>query len=70
MPDRTSGASRLCRRVALAHELAASRAALTVATVGQVWVSVPYLGYNQAVRPPGKSLMIRVVPLRLPSLIP
>jgi len=45
-------------------------AALTVATVGQVWVSVPYLGYNQAVRPPGKSLMIRVVPLRLPSLIP
>jgi len=43
---------------------------LTVATAGEVRVSVPYLGYNQAVRPPGKSLMIRLVPLRLPSLIP
>jgi hypothetical protein len=43
---------------------------LTVAAPGEVRVSVPYLGYNQAVRPPGKALSIRLVPLRLPSLIP
>jgi hypothetical protein len=49
---------------------------LTVAAPGEVRVSVPYLGYNQAVRLPGKShpegtaLTIRLAPLRLPSLIP
>jgi hypothetical protein len=49
---------------------------LTVAAPGEVRVSVPYLGYNQALRSPGKShpegtgLTIRLVPLRLPSLIP
>jgi hypothetical protein len=43
---------------------------LTVTAPGEVRVSVPYLGYNQAARSPGKSLTIRLVPLRLPSLIP
>ena len=44
---------------------------LTIAAASdEVRVSVPYLGYNQAVRPPGKALAIRLVPLRLPSLIP
>jgi hypothetical protein len=43
---------------------------LSVAAPGEARVSVPYLGYNQAVRPPGKGLTIRLPPLRLPSLIP
>jgi hypothetical protein len=43
---------------------------LTVAAPGEVRASVPYLGYNQAVKPPGKALTIRLVPMRLPSLIP
>jgi len=43
---------------------------LTVAAPGDVRVSVPYLGYNQVVRSPGKSLTIRLSPMRLPSLIP
>jgi hypothetical protein len=43
---------------------------LTVAAPGEVRVSIPYLGYNQAVRPPGKALTIRLTPMRLPSLIP
>ncbi len=43
---------------------------LTVAAPGDVRVSVPYLGYNQVVRAPGKSLTIRLSPMRLPSLIP
>jgi hypothetical protein len=45
-------------------------ARLTVATADQVRLSVPYLGYNQAVRPPGKELVIRLAALQLPSLIP
>jgi hypothetical protein len=43
---------------------------LTVAAPADVRVSVPYLGYNQSVQPPGKALTIRLVPMRLPSLIP
>ena len=43
---------------------------LTVSAPGDVRVSVPYLGYNQVVRAPGKSLTIRLSPMRLPSLIP
>jgi hypothetical protein len=43
---------------------------LSVAAPDEVRISVPYLGYNQAVRPPGKALSIRLVPMRLPSLIP
>ena len=43
---------------------------LTVSAPGDVRVSVPYLGYNQVVRSPGKSLTIRLSPMRLPSLIP
>jgi hypothetical protein len=35
-----------------------------------VRLSVPYLGYNQAIRPPGEHTLIRLAPLRLPSLIP
>lgn len=45
-------------------------AALTVTAVDQVRLSVPYLGYNENVRPPGKEVTIRLTPLRLPSLIP
>lgn len=45
-------------------------ATLTVATTREVRLSVPYLGYNQAVRPPGKELVIRLAALQLPSLIP
>jgi hypothetical protein len=41
-----------------------------VATADQVRLSVPYLSYNQAVRPPGKELVIRLAALQLPSLIP
>jgi hypothetical protein len=41
-----------------------------VSAPGDVRVSVPYLGYNQVVRAPGKSLTIRLSPMRLPSLIP
>lgn len=45
-------------------------ATLTVATTREVRLSVPYLGYNQSVRPPGKELIIRLAALQLPSLIP
>jgi hypothetical protein len=45
-------------------------AALTVTATGEVRLSVPYLGYNQSIRPPGKELVMRLTPLRLPSLIP
>lgn len=45
-------------------------ATLSLAATGEVRVSVPYLGYNQPVRAPGKTLTIRLAPLRLPSLIP
>ncbi len=45
-------------------------ARLTVAAAREVRLSVPYLGYNQAVRPPGKELIIRLAALQLPSLIP
>lgn len=45
-------------------------ATLTVAAIGEVRLSVPYLSYNQAVRPPGKELILRLTPLQLPSLIP
>jgi hypothetical protein len=48
----------------------AGHANLTLAAPGDVRVSVPYLGYNQLVRAPGKSLTIRLSPMRLPSLIP
>lgn len=45
-------------------------AALTVTTVGKVRLSIPYLGYNQSMEPPGQEVSIRLAPLRLPSLIP
>lgn len=45
-------------------------AAVSVSAMGEVRLSVPYLSYNQAVKPPGKELFIRLTPLRLPSLIP
>lgn len=45
-------------------------ATLTVAAIGEVRLSVPYLSYNQTVRPPGKELSLRLTPLQLPSLIP
>ncbi len=45
-------------------------ATLTVAAAQEVRLSVPYLGYNQTVRPPGKELIIRLAALQLPSLIP
>lgn len=45
-------------------------AALTVTAVGKVRLSIPYLGYNQSIEPPGEEVSIRLAPLRLPSLIP
>lgn len=45
-------------------------ATLAVAAAGEVRLSVPYLGYNQAIQPPGKQLFVRLSPMRLPSLIP
>ncbi len=45
-------------------------AILAVSAPGEVRLSMPYLGYNQSVRPPGKELFVRLTPLRLPSLIP
>jgi hypothetical protein len=45
-------------------------AALTVTAVGKVRLSIPYLGYNQSIEPPGREVSIRLAPLRLPSLIP
>jgi hypothetical protein len=45
-------------------------AALTVTAVGKVYLSIPYLGYNQTIEAPGQELSIRLAPLRLPSLIP
>jgi hypothetical protein len=45
-------------------------AALTVTVVGKVRLSIPYLGYNQSIEPPGQEVSIRLAPLRLPSLIP
>lgn len=45
-------------------------ARLSVAATGAVRLSVPYLGYNEPVRPPGRALELRLPPLRLPSLIP
>jgi hypothetical protein len=45
-------------------------AALTVTTVDDVRLSIPYLGYNQQIKPPGEKIMVRLAPLRLPSLIP
>jgi hypothetical protein len=45
-------------------------AAVSVSAMGEVRLSVPYLSYNQPVKPPGKELFIRLTPLRLPSLIP
>jgi hypothetical protein len=45
-------------------------ARLMVAAVGQVRLSVPYLGYNEAVKAPGEALTIRLAALQLPGLIP
>jgi hypothetical protein len=78
-PDASEGVVGISVRVlnAVDNELLAQaftdttgHTSLTLAAPGEVRVSVPYLGYNQAVRPPGKALAIRLVPLRLPSLIP
>jgi hypothetical protein len=43
---------------------------LMVSASATVRVSVPYLGYNQSVRPPGETVVIRLAPRRLPSIIP
>ena len=78
-PDASEGVTGISVRVldAVNNQLlgqaftdAYGHATLTVAASGEVRVSVPYLAYNQAVRPPGKAMVIRLVPLRLPSLIP
>jgi hypothetical protein len=45
-------------------------ARLMVAAAGQVRLSVPYLGYNEAIRAPGEAMTIRLAPLQLPGLIP
>ena len=45
-------------------------AGLSVSAAGEVRLSVPYLGYSQPVKPPGKQFEIRLGALRLPSLIP
>jgi len=45
-------------------------AAVTVTAPGDIRVSVPYLGFNRTIRPPGDAISIRMPPLRLPSLIP
>mgnify|MGYP000396859931 FL=1 len=45
-------------------------ASLSVSAAGAVRLSVPYLGYSQPVKPPGKQFEIRLGALRLPSLIP
>jgi hypothetical protein len=45
-------------------------ALLAVSAPGEARLSVPYLGYNQLIKPPGKELFVRLTPLRLPSLIP
>jgi hypothetical protein len=78
-PDASEGVAGLSVRVlnSLNNELLGQsftdvygHTSLTVAAPGEVRVSVPYLGYNQAVKPPGKALTIRLAPMRLPSLIP
>jgi hypothetical protein len=78
-PDASEGVAGLSVRVlnSLNNELlgqsftdAYGHTSLTVATPGEARVSVPYLGYNQAIKPPGKALTIRLAPMRLPSLIP
>lgn len=45
-------------------------ATMTITSIGKVRLSIPYLGYNEAINPPGKEVFIRLTPLRLPSLIP
>jgi hypothetical protein len=45
-------------------------AILAVSAPAEVRLSVPYLSYNQLIKPPGKELSVRLTPLRLPSLIP
>jgi hypothetical protein len=45
-------------------------ARLFVSARDTVRLSVPYLGYNQTVRPPGSEVEIRLPGLPLPSLIP
>jgi hypothetical protein len=45
-------------------------ARLMVAATGTVRLSVPYLGYNEAVKAPGEALTIRLAALQLPGLIP
>jgi hypothetical protein len=45
-------------------------ARLMVAAVGQVRLSVPYLGYSEAVKAPGEAFTIRLAALQLPGLIP
>lgn len=44
--------------------------ALTVAASDSVRLSVPFLAYSREVRPPGDGFVIRLDPLRLPSIIP
>jgi hypothetical protein len=45
-------------------------AVLAISAPSEVRLSVPYLSYNQLIKPLGKALFVRLTPLRLPSLIP
>jgi hypothetical protein len=45
-------------------------AALTVTAASEVRLSIPYLGYNQGIKPPGEEVTVRLAALRLPSVIP
>jgi len=48
----------------------AGHATLFVSAAGDVRLSVPYLGYSQAVKAPGGAFEIRIPAIHLPSLIP
>jgi len=45
-------------------------ATLFVSATKEIRLTVPYLGYSQAVKPPGGAFEIRIPALHLPSLIP
>ena len=45
-------------------------ASLTVAAPETIRVSIPYLNFNQTIKPPGDNLVIKLNALRLPSIIP
>jgi hypothetical protein len=45
-------------------------ATLFVSATQEIRLTVPYLGYSQAVKPPGGAFEIRIPALHLPSLIP